>query len=232
MNKTFYKVISTQKKISPHILKFEFNLGIFIVSIWVIETNEGYFLIDTGMLGMANYVLSQLSDKNILGIFLTHGHSDHIGGLKALELDLPIGISKLEFPYISGQVPYPKRRKPEKNHYDMAKFLDLGSAEIQDLLKQADLLPIFTPGHSPGHHCFYHQEDKVIIAGDLFTTNKANVLKPPMKQYTADMDQALRSGYHILKQYPHALLSVCHGGEVRDAIKAFENSSWAEFWVK
>ena len=38
------------------------------------------------------------------------------------------------------------------------------------------------------------------------------------------MRQALASGERILKDYSHALVSVCHGGEVKDAVRDFEAS--------
>ena len=43
-----------------------------------------------------------------------------------------------------------------------------------------------------------------------------------MKGYTADMRQALASGERIIKRYSQALVSVCHGSEVKDAVRDFE----------
>ena len=62
---------------------------------------------------------------------------------------------------------------------------------------------------------YYHEEDQVLIAGDLFTATRNGKLRPPMKGYTADMRQALASGERILKDYSQALVSVCHGSEVK-----------------
>ena len=56
---------------------------------------------------------------------------------------------------------------------------------------------------------------KFLIAGDLFTATRNGKLRPPMKGYTADMRQALASGERILKDYSQALVSVCHGSEVK-----------------
>ena len=59
-------------------------------------------------------------------------------------------------------------------------------------------------------------------SGDLFTATRGGKLRPPMKGYTADMRQALASGERILNSYPQALVSVCHGSEVKDAVRDFE----------
>lgn len=86
MNQLIYRLISKRKRISPHIEKFEFDIGIFIVSIWVVEKNNQYFLIDSGLAKllprMAEYVVRNFYDKErVSGVILTHGHSDHIGGM-------------------------------------------------------------------------------------------------------------------------------------------------------
>ncbi|WP_398600635.1 hypothetical protein ACFSN5_08685 [Streptococcus tangpeifui] len=40
------------------------------------------------------------------------------------------------------------------------------------------------------------------------------------------MDQALASAHDVLKKHPQALLSVCHGGEVANALEEMEKSKW------
>ena len=99
--------------------------------------------------------------------------------------------------------------------FDPATFITVESQEGQDLISSAGLKPLFSPGHSPGHVVYYHEEDQVLIAGDLFTATRSGKLRPPMKGYTADMRQALASGERILKDYSQALVSVCHGSEVK-----------------
>ena len=103
--------------------------------------------------------------------------------------------------------------------FDPATFITVESQEGQDLISSAGLKPLFSPGHSPGHVVYYHEEDQVLIAGDLFTATRNGKLRPPMKGYTADMRQALASGERILKDYSQALVSVCHGSEVKDAVR-------------
>ena len=94
------------------------------------------------------------------------------------------------------------------------------------MLEQAGLKAIYSPGHSPGHTCYYHAEDNLLIGGDLLTTNRAGVLSAPMKEYTADMPKALETAHSVLKEYSQAILSVAHGGEVKNAFQEMEKSEW------
>ena len=234
MNQLIYRLISKRKKISPHIEKFEFDIGIFIVSIWVVEKNNQYFLIDSGLAKllprMAEYVVRNFYDKErVAGVFLTHGHSDHIGGiptLKTLLPNLPIVIDSREIPFVSGEKPYPGREKLEPFTFKKQDFIELGTPESNALLEKAGLTAIHSPGHSPGHTCYYHSEDNLLIGGDLLTTDRAGVLSAPMKEYTADMLKALQTAHSLLKEYSQAILSVAHGGEVKNALQEMEKSEW------
>ena len=69
-----------------------------------------------------------------------------------------------------------------------------------------------TPGHSPGHVVYYHEQDQVLLAGDLFTSKKGN-LHQPMPMFTADMAEAVRSS-SIVEQLKPKRLEVCHGNSV------------------
>ncbi len=156
-------------------------------------------------------------------------HSDHVGGipqLRELLPDLPMLIDNREFPYISGRKPYPRREKPESLTFNLSEFTALDSLQAKEVLKQAGLIPVFSPDHSPGHTCYYHAEDDVLIAGDLLTTSRLGHLKPPMKAFTADMPQALKTAHDLLQTYSQTLISVCHGGEVANALEEMEKRKW------
>lgn len=230
MNDWIYRLISKKKEISRHITKVEFDIGLFIVSIWLVEKDGHFFMIDTGMKKMVTYLLKMyFPDIEIEGVFLTHGHSDHVGGVaRLLELHprMPIYIDNRELPYLLKEKPYPRRKNLEKVKFDAGLLRNLQDEGAQETLARAGLTPLWTPGHSPGHTCYFHEEDKVLIAGDLLTTNRRGALRPPMKAYTADMSEALTTAQNLLQAYPQALLSVCHGGEVRNALDELEKADW------
>lgn len=111
-----YRLLTRTKQISSHIKKFEFELGIFVVSIWLVESSGRFYVIDTGMRGMEKYAAQFLLPQKIEAIFLTHGHPDHIKGLPYLRQhfgNIPTLISEKEFPYISGKEPFPNRKETE-----------------------------------------------------------------------------------------------------------------------
>ena len=220
-----FKLISRKKQLSPHISKVEFDMGLLIVSVWLVQKDGRTYMVDTGLAGMGKTVLEKHLDGDLTAVFLTHGHQDHIGGLPQLreaQPELPVVINSQEFPYISGREPFPDRKKTEKVTFHPADFLSLSDDKAKELLEEVGLLAVPSPGHTPGHTSYYHAEDQVLIAGDMFTSDRKGRLKPPMKIYTGDMEKALASGRRVLETYPQALLTVCHGKEVQQALDQFE----------
>ncbi len=137
-------------------------------------------LIDTG-LGVANIreAVDELTKLPVTAV-ATHVHWDHIGGHGHFD---NIAVHEAEKDWLDGQFPLPletvkKNRlrqpcdfppefhienyqifqgKPDRilHHHDI---LDLGGRIIQ---------VIHTPGHSPGHCCFYDKEREYLFTGDL-----------------------------------------------------------------
>jgi len=137
-------------------------------------------LIDTG-LGVADIkkVVEQLTKLPIC-VVTTHVHWDHIGGHKyfdniavyesekswlAEKFPLPLAVVKQNL--TCEQCEFPKdfdvnsyeifRGEPKMTLHD-GQILDLGNRKIQ---------VIHTPGHSPGHCCFYDLGNKYLFSGDL-----------------------------------------------------------------
>lgn len=86
----------------------------------------------------------------IKSIFLTHGHGDHVNGLKEIlsRHNVPAYISKHEAPFLK-----PKHKNIVE--VESNQVLKLGGLEFKCLL---------TPGHTPGCQSFLHQN--VMISGD------------------------------------------------------------------
>lgn len=188
------------------------------VHVWVVVDDEGLTLVDAGISSMSNGILQFMDGqvgKSLQRILLTHGHSDHVGALdKIRELKpVPVFAHKMEIPYMEGRERYPRRKKLEHNvAKDLAHALEKGGDGQLALV--AGLRPYFTPGHSPGHVVYHHEQDDVLLAGDLFTSKKG-ILKRPMPMFTADMDEAIRSSQLISAIQPKRL-EVCHGVTVFD----------------
>lgn len=97
----------------------------------------------------------------------THCHLDHVFGNRfvAKKYGLPLYLHKLEkqvldLAPVSGQM----WQLPFDNYDGELKFIDEGDT-ISIGNEQLEIL--FTPGHSPGHVCFYSKEHKFLIGGDV-----------------------------------------------------------------
>lgn len=146
---------------------------------YLLNGSEHSLLIDTG-LGICNIYeqVARLTNKPVIAI-ATHVHWDHIGGHKyfpnfyahEMELDWLAGAFPLTIEQIKEMV-LDRCNPPEGydvNQYEFFQgtptkvlqdneLIDLGGRFIQIL---------HTPGHSPGHMCFWEKERGYLFTGDL-----------------------------------------------------------------
>jgi glyoxylase-like metal-dependent hydrolase (beta-lactamase superfamily II) len=95
----------------------------------------------------------------------THCHLDHIFGNRFVHKTYGLHLHRLEeqvlaFGPASGQM----WQLPFDNYDGELRFIDEGDI-IQ--LGEEQLQILFTPGHSPGSICFYSQDHKFLIGGDV-----------------------------------------------------------------
>ena len=137
-------------------------------------------LIDSG-LGVSDIrkVVESLTSLPVL-LATTHAHWDHIGG-HALFQD--IAVHKTEVAWLSGAFPLPLQAVKASLTRIPCAFPASFSLEAysiyrdgaQHLLCDGDcldlggrrLLTVHTPGHSPGHCCFYEPDRGYLFSGDL-----------------------------------------------------------------
>lgn len=187
------------------------------IYVWMIAEEDGVTLVDTGMSFMAKGILKAIEDMNagpLKRILLTHGHADHVGGLRNLlnVHNVPVYVHEEEIPYVEGDRAYPGKDQArafvEKG---IVQPLPRAEGRSGELAAHGSLTPYLTPGHSPGHVVYWHREENVLLAGDLFNSKKGKLIPP---RFTPDPDLALRSAAGILRQLDPERIEVCHGGTV------------------
>ncbi len=141
---------------------------------------ERALLIDSG-LGVSNVrgVVDRLTSLPVL-VALTHAHWDHFGGLRHFEC---FALHEAEKDWIAGQFPLPLdvvKNSLTKIPCDFPEGFNIDDYQIfrgmpRSVLHDGDRLDlggreirvIHTPGHSPGHCCFYEPERGYLYSGDL-----------------------------------------------------------------
>lgn len=98
----------------------------------------------------------------IAGVILTHHHPDHIEGYLTLELThLPLYCHPITAPLLPPNFPTPLS-------------LEEGQALRPD--QDFEIVPVFTPGHAPGHLALYLPQRKAVLAGDMISSLSSIVL--------------------------------------------------------
>lgn len=142
--------------------------------------NEQAVLIDTG-LGVANIkkIIDSLTSLPVI-VVTTHVHWDHIGGHKYYK---HIGVHEAEREWLSNNFPIPLQVVKKNLLREQCSFpSDFHIEEYQIFqgipqlilhdgdcisLGNRNLMVLHTPGHSPGHCCFYEAERGYLFSGDL-----------------------------------------------------------------
>lgn len=230
-------------------LELEMNgSSIYPALLW--NEQDGATLIDTGMVGMLGQLQEAVRQagvewNDIRRVILTHQDIDHIGNLPAIVSSLPskpeIWAHQDDAPVIEGKQPLLKMSKERLaampdgfRQVIEGLFRDLTEIKVDKLLQDGEILPlqgniqvIHTPGHTPGHLCFYISDDKLLLAADELRVENGE-LAGPNEPFTPDMPLALKS---MAKLEGLALIRVlCYHGGVYDrqpeqAIRKLANSA-------
>lgn len=147
---------------------------------YLVLGQEKAALIDTG-LGVCNIknVVDSLTELPII-VLTTHVHWDHIGGHRYFD---NVAVHEAEKEWLSSKFPLlleDVKKSLTKVSCDFPEEFSIDNYSVfrgipQKVLRDGDMVAlggrkiqtIHTPGHSPGHCCFYEPEKKYLYSGDL-----------------------------------------------------------------
>jgi glyoxylase-like metal-dependent hydrolase (beta-lactamase superfamily II) len=103
-----------------------------------------------------------------VGIFLTHGHLDHVGATAALakHYQIPVSGPHEADQFLLDALPVQVQRfgLPLSGMFTPERWLQHGDTLS---VGEQQLEVLHTPGHTPGHVVFFHRESQVLFAGDV-----------------------------------------------------------------
>ncbi len=185
--------------------------------------------------------------EQLSAVLITHQDMDHIGSLSAISKALGdrvrVMAHRVEKPYIQFDC-MPAKMSPqrlaekareykEQTGVEMAVPVTLAGVRtlFADIMTKVDtaledgqelpfcggIVAIHTPGHTPGHCCYYLKRYKMLVAGDAMNGENGR-LAGPNPTYTKDMAQA-RASLAKLAAYDIETVLCYHGGPVSGNIK-------------
>lgn len=205
---------------------------------YLLNGTERSLLIDTG-LGICNIYdeVIKLTDKPITAV-ATHIHWDHIGGHKFFN---DFYAHEYELNWLNGEFPLTLEQikdmvvdrcdLPEGYNVDNYEFFQ-GTPTM--ILKDNDVINIggrsievlHTPGHSPGHMCFFEKERGYLFTGDLVYKDTLFAYYPSTdpKAYLRSIERVAAlpvkkvfPAHHSLDIHPEILI------RMRDAFRQLES---------
>lgn len=118
--------------------------------------------------------------KQLCAVLLTHHHPDHVGGAQAIRerFGVPVWAHARTAERLAGRLVIDR-------HLEDGERIDLdGPTPMQ-------LESMLTPGHAPGHLCFFEPNSRSLIAGDMVAgvgTILVDARDGDMQQYVASLE--------------------------------------------
>jgi glyoxylase-like metal-dependent hydrolase (beta-lactamase superfamily II) len=103
-------------------------------------------------------------------IWLTHQHADHVGAVNRIRdaFQIPVRCHPLTEETLADNIPVDGYLLPDE-------ILILKNSDGENFRWRA----VHTPGHARGHFCFYEENSKTLISGDLILGLGTVVINPP-----------------------------------------------------
>lgn len=186
----------------------KFILGEFQSNCYMLTSNKEITIIDPGSYDVENIIIYMNMHKmKLKRILLTHGHFDHIMGLKiflSYFKNVEIIIGKEEINFLENVKLNLSEFINKKLKFDMNR-LNLIKVEEND--KIDDFIVIDTPGHTIGSKSYYFKHENTMFVGDFIFENSIGRTDFP----TGDFVQLRNSIKKILKFEDDLIIMSGHG---------------------
>ena len=135
---------------------------------------------------------AQKQRLEVIGLWLTHGHFDHIADHAEVTRRFPnakVLIHKLEEPKLQEPnssvfaLPFTIPPRSADAYVEDGQMLELGELRAQ---------VVHTPGHAPGHVMYYFPAEKVLIGGDLIIGGSVGRTDLPDSDH-AELEKSIRN---------------------------------------
>ncbi len=208
---------------------------LFPINAYVFEEETFLTVIDVGVKPFIKKIkkLSEMLNKPVKYVILTHVHNDHIGGLDALKevfIDVEVVVSNRESKLMAGDYSF----SPEESMYQLKGGFKQVKTTPTRLVQDGDfvgsLKVIATSGHTPGSISLFDEATGCMIVGDAMLSKGgvrvAGVKYPffPFVAYaTGSTTEALKSA-KIIQQLNPSCLATGHGKMIIHPAKALDEA--------
>jgi glyoxylase-like metal-dependent hydrolase (beta-lactamase superfamily II) len=215
------------RELTPHIAHVEL-MNPTRTNIYVVRGPDGDTLVDPGPVGTAPVLLAldRRGDIRLLRIILTHAHPAHAGSAArvARGTGVRVHLHVADAPFLDGtREPLLPRGRRGQLMAALGRVVELCPPvyRLDPLAPGAaigGLVPIGTPGHTPGHVCLWHPEDGALLSGDAVIVEDGEPTLPD-PSLSEDPERA-RSALSALADLPLRHLLPGHGAPILDVAKA------------
>lgn len=146
-----------------------FNIGDdFVCNMYIVgEEGEPCIVVDPGAdpNGFIEKYVNKHHNGQIAGFLLTHGHYDHIEGLKVCTIKAPVYINVLEEEFLTE--PAYNLSLEFCDHLSIKGLNTIAFTDGETLnIGNYVIKAIHTPFHTRGSSCFYFEKEHVLFSGD------------------------------------------------------------------
>lgn len=150
-----------------------FKTSEFGQRMYVVTKGDSSIIFDPGYL--SDEVLADLASRvaRPIGIFLTHGHFDHLNGIPQIENifgELPVFMSRHDEILLKQNRLLQFVTKSKTVPFQLHSYIDLEEAKSLAVLDEFNIRKIYTPGHTPGSTSFIYERN--LISGDTLLGNE------------------------------------------------------------